>query len=792
MPVARTTRAREHGAQLSNKCPEASKAGRAFSQSLDELADDDAKRVLVNFLDDWIGARGLRQTKSRLKTIELWVADQKKKKKKKKSAGASAANKRKKAAPKPKKDDGGRPGNGGDDLDGDTSDGDDPDDDRPNDDGTNGEGINGDGTNGGNPDGDNPGDGGPGGGGQDGGGPGPAPAPEPRNAVNGQDGDGESGTGEEHDGGDGDGGRGTGGDNDGGSCSGGDDNTSDGGGGDNSGEADNGRVHDSQDGQEGTGHLHDIRNDLPGEQVQENQPREDHVQKNRQGDRQGDGLTEQPQDRRQGEDGVLTGAQAVVQSDTQVGVKDRRDALGDNGHNHEQDNGQGDVPTDELQHDQQRPQPDSQGHGDEPEHNPQLNSQGLNSQDNIHSSDTPPPNHSEESGVQDHTTCNSDHGSTVHEGGPPLQATVEDCDGSPTPENAANSSLSLAAGRYAKGGGQEHASSSIHFQTPAKTRPPGTVQTPVVSLARPNSSPSSPSSRDAQGLDSLLTATQLPDPLRLTARLPDKEVLCRTVRLLFAMPGNDQLSRPRQGDITSFVGSLFDKGSYWALRNNMLRHVERTGFRTESADGLDRDHRDSIASFASSRTPSVDSQSESGLKAPPFLTMFAEQWRGFVQFSYQTSSTAAVRLRRMQHEEQCYLHWCTLKALWKASDPGRDPNSSHDNNSLDDSEGEEDGAFPRTTAHLDCTNPAAVEGGSRALLQFLTDQMEQRKSELNLRRSPQNEAHTVGLLKTLVAPFLGLTSTENLWRKTMLIGRSVHAIARGLGAGALVLVKRET
>ncbi|KAL8903643.1 MAG: hypothetical protein Q9207_003792 [Kuettlingeria erythrocarpa] len=778
MPAARTTRAREHSAQLSNRCPEASKAGRAFAQALAELGDDHAKPVLVKFLNDWIAAQGLQRRKSRLKTIELWAADQKKKKKK--SAAAGAANKDKKAPAKPKKGNGRKPGDGGDDLNGG-----DPGDDGPGGDGPDGDGLDG---------------GGPGGDGQDGGGPrtqnavngqdgnraGPGPGPGPESGVNGQHGDGGSGTGEDNDGG-----SCTGGDDHGGSASGGDDNRSNDGGGENSGEADYRRVHGSQDGQEGTGH-HDGRNDLPGEQMQENQPREDHVQNNRQSDRQGDGLTEQPHDRPQGEDDVLTGAQAVVQSSIQGGVNDPSDALSDNRHGHDQDNSQGDLPADESQHEQLRPECDSEGPRDEPEHIQQPNSQDLNFQDNIHPINTSPTNHSDRSGAQDDSASNSDHGSTIQGSRAPFQATVEDYDGSPIPENPANSSLSLAAGRYAKGGRQEHTRSSVLFQTPGKTRPPGAVQTPVVSVPQPSLSPSSPSYRDAQGLDSLLTATQLPDPLRLTARLPDKEVLCRTVRLLFAMPGNDQLSRPRQGDITSFVGSLFDKGSYWALRNNMLRYVERTGFRTESADGLDRDRQDSIASIASSRSPRIDSQSDSGLKAPPFLTMFAEQWRGFVQFSCQTSSTAAVRLRRMQHEEQCYLHWCTLKALWKASDPGRDHNSIHDNDNVEDSEDEEEGALPRTTAHLDSTNPAAVEGGSRALLQFLTDQMEQRKAELNLRRSPQNEAHTVGLLKILVAPFLGLTSTENLWRKTMLIGRCVHAIARGLGAGALVLVKRET
>lgn len=50
MSAARTTRARKRSDQLSSTCPEASEAGRAFSQALDELAEDNAKQVVSFFL----------------------------------------------------------------------------------------------------------------------------------------------------------------------------------------------------------------------------------------------------------------------------------------------------------------------------------------------------------------------------------------------------------------------------------------------------------------------------------------------------------------------------------------------------------------------------------------------------------------------------------------------------------------------------------------------------------------------------------------------------------------------
>ncbi|KAL9024264.1 MAG: hypothetical protein Q9196_006640 [Gyalolechia fulgens] len=681
---------------------------------------------IVKFLNNWIEAQRPKSTNSRLNTVEIWVADQKKKI----TAAASAANKRKKIAGKnPSGRDGGR---------------------------------------------DCGGDGG----------------------------------------GEGDDGR------------------------EKSGEDINGRAHGSQDSREGTGNRHG-RNGLLGEQAEGKQPGEWHVQNNRQGDRQGDGLAEQSQDGRLGEGSILQRVQDFVQSGMQSGIPNPSDGQGDNRYNDVQDYGQAAISINKLQHEPQGPQQESLVYRDAIEHNlqqqdqvpengtsqnkpgeyhqpvdnvseeesiplntesegnpphnspPHGNSPGLNYQDIIPPSDMSPRNNTEGNVTQDTIAYNSNHGSTIQERRRRMQATAEEYDCSPTPDTADYSSPSHAAVSYAGRAlgtqamvrdrmSPEPASSSIRFQTP------GTVQTPVVSVSRPTSSLSLPH-RDGIGMDSLLTAAQLPDILRLTARLVDKESLFNTLSLLYALPGNGQLSPARRGDIVSFVGSLFDKASYWTLHDNIIAYIERTGFRSaESGNGSNINSRGRIARFESSRTPSVDSQFDSILAAPPLLTMFAKQWRGFVQFSYQTSTAAAVKLTRMKHEEQCYLHWCTLRAIWKASDPGR-----NDNNKLDDSEGEGDERTTNGTTHLEYTDPAVAENESTALLQFLTDQMEQRKSELKLRRSPQYEAHTVRLLKSLVAPFLGLTATPTLWRKTMTMGRAVHTVVRLLGSGALAVVKRE-
>ncbi|KAL8917479.1 MAG: hypothetical protein Q9208_007924 [Pyrenodesmia sp. 3 TL-2023] len=559
---------------------------------------------------------------------------------------------------------------------------------------------------------------------------------------------------------------------------------------------------------------------LPGEQAQEKQPGQSHVQDNRQGDRQGHGLAEQPQDGRPGEDGIPRGVQVIVQPGTQGRVQNPGDGRGDDDHDM-QDNGQGDVLKDQLQHEHPWPQQDSPGHGHEPEQNPQQQEEipgNGTSQNNLGDEQQPVDEVSENQTIpfnaefkDNQIAYGIDHASTIQDRQRRRQATV---DGSPTPEDADDPLPSLAAVNYAgralgtqamvrdrisPRSAPAPAPSSIHFQSPANSPAPGIIHTPAVSLSRPRPTPSPVSRprRDDLGIDSLITAAQLPDPLRLTSRAPDKESLFYTLSLLFAMPGNGQLSPARRGDITNFAGSLFDTASYWTLHNNILRYVEATGFRDDSGHGHESnvDRRDSIASFDSSRTPSVDSRSDSGPEVPPLLTVFAKQWRGHIRFSYQTSTTAVVRLTRMKHEEQCYLHWCTLRAIWKASDPGRDHDSNLDHNNFDDPEGEEDEALSPTldaAAHLEWSGSAGAENDSTGLVRFLTDQMEQRKSELNLRRSPQYEAHTVRLLKSLVAPFLGLTATEHMWRKTMTMGRAVHAVVRQLGPGALAVLKRES
>lgn len=64
----------------------------------------------------------------------------------------------------------------------------------------------------------------------------------------------------------------------------------------------------------------------------------------------------------------------------------------------------------------------------------------------------------------------------------------------------------------------------------------------------------------------------------------------------------------------------------------------------------------------------------------------------------------------MRREEQCNLYWLTLRTIWKASDPGRDHIGNHNDNYVDDLEGERNGAFgaPPLISHCVSTESRCI------------------------------------------------------------------------------------
>ncbi|KAL9008098.1 MAG: hypothetical protein Q9173_006742 [Seirophora scorigena] len=308
----------------------------------------------------------------------------------------------------------------------------------------------------------------------------------------------------------------------------------------------------------------------------------------------------------------------------------------------------------------------------------------------------------------------------------------------------------------------------------------------------------SPLSRDEAGIASLLAASEIPDPLRLSARSSSKENLLKTLEELRVISANDERSTVNsEVKIIRFLGALFDPSSYWMLRQNMFAYVERTGFRQMgTVDEAKMGHQHSIggaaAHFSIGHAPAHDTCPNAPLKAKEYLDMFAEQWRYFSQFSQQTSTKAVISLTRLRHEELCYSYWCKLQVLWRKSNPGY--GSNNDDPDLNDPEvgGYEGLSAPRSNAgDVDDADSPDIQIDTDAMLDFLTAQMKLRRVELKL-RSPENQAHTVKLLKTLVAPFLGLTVTPRMWTNTMKAGRIVRALRQTIGWGALAVIKWES
>ncbi|KAL9016633.1 MAG: hypothetical protein Q9185_006045 [Variospora sp. 1 TL-2023] len=309
----------------------------------------------------------------------------------------------------------------------------------------------------------------------------------------------------------------------------------------------------------------------------------------------------------------------------------------------------------------------------------------------------------------------------------------------------------------------------------------------------------SPLSLDEAGIASLLAASEIPDPLRLGSWSSNKEDLLKTLGKLTEISVNDERRTLNSGvKIIRFVGALFDPSSYWMLRQNMFAYVERTGFRqTGVFDGAKTDHQYGIGAIAPNfpigHDPAKDARPNAPLKAKEYLDRFAEQWRYFSKFSQQTSTKAVINLTRMRHEELCYSYWCKLQALWWKSNPGYETkNNDHD---LNDPEVGGYESFLSSLSNAGDVNDDAdstdIQIDTDAMLEFLTGQMKFRKVELKL-RSPEHQAHTVHLLKKLVAPFLGLEVTPRMWTNTMKAGRIVHAVQQTLGWGAFAVVKWES
>ncbi|KAL8991933.1 MAG: hypothetical protein Q9169_007520 [Polycauliona sp. 2 TL-2023] len=327
---------------------------------------------------------------------------------------------------------------------------------------------------------------------------------------------------------------------------------------------------------------------------------------------------------------------------------------------------------------------------------------------------------------------------------------------------------------------------SSHLQSSLTREPPVQV---------PSATPTASSSKNTAGIDLLAIASQIHNPLRLTSSYRDRAAIYHTVEALLSIPENGELSRKRQNEITEFVTSIYNPRTYWVFHDNIIKVIRRTGY-ANAVNDIDR--RISTGTLAGSSAITSDPGTAHDLDPPKCLVKLVDQWRNTVQFSHQSATPTVARMAKMRKEEQLYIYWRRIRTLWKDSDPDWDPENPYrdglgaEQEHVDGSDDDDEGPLMSTTGYgLDYDDPSQAQSEAEALAKFLRTQMEQRKEELHLKRTPRWEKHTLKLLRSLLAPLLGLDETERMWSTTIGIGKAVHLISQSLGWGALAVVKRE-
>ncbi|KAL8846958.1 MAG: hypothetical protein Q9221_007971 [Calogaya cf. arnoldii] len=284
-------------------------------------------------------------------------------------------------------------------------------------------------------------------------------------------------------------------------------------------------------------------------------------------------------------------------------------------------------------------------------------------------------------------------------------------------------------------------------------------------------------------------ASQIPDPLRLTSSYCNRSSLYQMVEAALSTLSDNDLEGGRGKQVVNFISSLYDPKSYWTFQENMTRIVKRIGFAKEH----DLDRRDSGLSYASSSAFSTNSHTATHVDLPKRLTIFVKQWRDTLLFSQQTSTPAVEKMTKMQQEEQLYVYWMSVRALWRDSDPFRDPQTPSRDGHVDDvDDADDDDLLKLTNEYLEYPDPTQATIDVKALEKFLLAEMERRKEELGLIGPVEWATHTDSLLKKLLAPFLGFDEKDRRWETCMGMGKAVNVVTQKLGRGALALVKRTT
>ncbi|KAL8821024.1 MAG: hypothetical protein Q9223_000863 [Gallowayella weberi] len=285
-------------------------------------------------------------------------------------------------------------------------------------------------------------------------------------------------------------------------------------------------------------------------------------------------------------------------------------------------------------------------------------------------------------------------------------------------------------------------------------------------------------------------------PLRLTDIFIDNASLQRTADEILAMPAIADFSAEKKSVLIEFLGTLFDSASYWRLRQSIFKMISKAGFGSERMEDV-QSH-----GVNPSTTPSTKMSDP-----PEIMANYLSIWRSSLDFNQQTASTGAIIALKMHNDMQSYLYWLQLGSIWRAGRAGyQDPDLPT-----------EDNGGTRHGLHTDLlynTDAPIRPEDAKAVMDFLDSEMERRSGELGIIDANEKKNRTSGLLRVLVAPYLGYTilmeagkgqgsrrakiqsedSTtrmfHKIWNNINVRGKTISVLCKGLGRGALLVVKR--
>ncbi|KAL8728200.1 MAG: hypothetical protein Q9166_005548 [cf. Caloplaca sp. 2 TL-2023] len=332
--------------------------------------------------------------------------------------------------------------------------------------------------------------------------------------------------------------------------------------------------------------------------------------------------------------------------------------------------------------------------------------------------------------------------------------------------------------------------------------------------------PNQPSHRHtfikSRELDLLADAAQLQSlPSRILRIASDPithESLERTIRQISDMNDIFKTKPNKQKALIELLTTLVVPETYWSIHHNMCKVVSIIGF--PDIDGGCR-RGSTISYIPSDGGSNSGSLSPLGGQPPACFRNFVQKWHQSTNFSRDTANPAVVQMMKMWNEKECYIYWQLLLTTWKGTKVN-DEDDAVDHKAMD----------PDASSATDQEEPAIQGDGNlqepmnhppediNALHQFLRQEYDRRKPELEFRYKNGFADRSAIFLKALLAPYLGFSTPKNLmaegdsvakarakatgkmfdkqWNNTMNRGKIAEVWCREMGSGALCITKKKT